>query len=96
VAWADDQPVKDDIRPCALAVGTELRIVYVLRATPIITRQLAPQTEYTVGLFDPVTGEQVALGKARMDATGSWRCSPSNHGQDWVLVLEKQGGWPKR
>ena len=54
VAWADDQPTKDDIRPCAAGIGTELRIVYVPQARAITAKQLAAQTDYAVNLFDPV------------------------------------------
>ena len=63
VAWADDQPTKDDIRPCAAGIGTELRIVYVPQARAITAKQLAAQTHYTVNLFDPVAGGHVSRGQ---------------------------------
>ena len=91
VAWADNQPMKDDIRPCAAGIGTELRIVYVPQARAIIAKQLTVQTDYTVNLFDPVLGGQVSLGQATTDEAGSWHCTPPNQNHDWVMVLEKRG-----
>jgi hypothetical protein len=92
VAWADDQPTKDDIRPYAAGISTDLRIVYVPRARPVTVKQLAAKIQYAVTLFDPVAGGRVSPGKATTDEAGSWRCSPPEHKHDWVLVLEKEGG----
>ena len=96
VAWADDQPTQDDIRPYAAGIGTELRIVYVPHARAITAKQLAAQTQYTVTLFDPVVGGHVSRGKATTDAAGAWHCPPPNQNHDWVLVLEKQDDSRKR
>ena len=96
VAWADDQPTQDDIRPYAAGIGTELRIVYVPQARAITAKQLAAQTDYAVNLFDPVLGGQVSLGQATTDEAGSWHCTPPNQNHDWVLVLEKRGDSAKR
>jgi hypothetical protein len=89
VAWADDQPAKDDIQPCAAGIGTELRIVYVPQPRAITAKQLAAQTPYAVTLFNPVVGGHVSRGEATTDASGAWRCTPPNQNHDWVLVLEK-------
>jgi Protein of unknown function (DUF4038)/Domain of unknown function (DUF5060) len=96
VAWADDQPTKDDIRPCAAAIGTELRIVYVPLARAITAKQLTAQTQYAVTLFDPVAGGNVSRGTVTTDAAGAWHCTPPNPNHDWVLVLEKQDDSGKR
>ena len=96
LAWADNQPTKDDIRPCAAGIGTELRIVYVPRARPVTAKQLAARTDYAASLFDPVAGRSASLGTVRTDEAGSWRCAPPNHEHDWVLVLEKHGDSEKR
>jgi hypothetical protein len=95
VVWTDDLAGKNAIRPYAVGIGQELRIIYVPRARPITVNQLASQTEYRVGLFDPVDGKQVPLDKATTDETGSWRCGPSKQGHDWVLVLEKRNSSKK-
>jgi hypothetical protein len=91
VAWADDRPTQNDIRPCAAGIGTELRVVYVPQARAIIATQLAAQTHYAVHLFDPVLGGQVSLGQVTTDEAGSWHCMPTNQIHDWVIVLEKRG-----
>jgi len=96
VAWADDQPAKDDIRPSAAGIGAELRMVYVPQARPVTAGQLAARAQYSVTLFDPVVGGHVSLGKARTDETGSWRCPPPDHKHDWMIVLEKDNDSPKR
>ena len=63
-------------------------MIYVPRARPVAAKQLAPNADYTVSLFDPVTGDCSSLGKVRTDTTGSWRCPAPDHKHDWVLVLE--------
>ena len=78
VAWADEQPSKDDIRPCAVGTGTELRIIYVPRPRPVTVKQLVPRTDYVASLFDPVTGGRSSLGKVRTDTAGSWHCPDPN------------------
>jgi hypothetical protein len=90
-AWADKEPVKDDIRPCAVRTATKLLIVYVPCPRPIVVKQLVPQTDYAAGLFDPVAGGHSSLGKIRTDENGTWQ-SPAPAGKhDWVIVLEKTG-----
>ena len=89
--WADNQPAQDDIRPSALGIGTELRIVYVPRARPITVKQLSPQAAYAVCLFDPVTGAHSSLGKLKTDAEGTWHGTPPSHQHDWVVVLDRRG-----
>ena len=62
-AWADEQPAKDDIRPCAVGIGTELRIVYVPRAASGHREATcAADADYAASLFDPVTGKRPSLG----------------------------------
>ena len=46
VAWADDPPTQDDLRPYAAGIGMELRIVYVPQARAIAAKQLAARTDY--------------------------------------------------
>jgi hypothetical protein len=89
-AWADNRPAKDDIRPCAVGTGTKLLIVYVPRPRPISVKQLAPQTDYTAGLFDPVTAGHSSLGTIRTDETGSLPGPAPACKHDWVLVLERK------
>jgi hypothetical protein len=91
VGWADDQSPKSDIRPLALGVGIDLRIVYVPRPRPVAVRQLAPMADYRVSLFDPITAGQSALGKAHTNGEGAWQSPVPERKQDWVLVLERQG-----
>jgi hypothetical protein len=90
VAWADDQSTKGDIRPCALGIAMDLRIVYVPRPRPVLVRQLAPQADYAGGLFDPVAGKHSSLGKISTDKHGTWRSGPPAHKHDWVIVLRRQ------
>ena len=60
-------------------------------SSPVLVKQLAPQADYAVSLFDPVTGGQSSLGKIRTDENGAWQ-GPSPAGKhDWVLVLERSG-----
>jgi len=94
VAWADEQPAKDDIRPCALGIGTALRMVYAPRPRPIVAKLLGPYADYIAVLFDPVTGERSSLGKIRTDSNGSWRCPPPDYKHDWLLVLEGENHVP--
>ena len=88
-AWGDNQSTKEDIRPCALGTGTDLRIVYVPRPRPIVVKQLVPQTDYMAGLFDPVTGAYSSLGTIKTNGDGTWPCLPPEHRHDWVLVLQR-------
>ena len=90
VAWADEQAAKDDVRPCAVGVCTELRVIYVPRARPVTAKQLASNADYSVGLFDPVGGACTYLGQFRTNTIGSWRCPAPDHKHDWVLVLERR------
>jgi len=94
VDWADQQPARDDIRPCALGIGAALRIVYVPRARPVIVKQLESQRDYAARVFDPVTAEPFSLGKIRTNATGSWRCPAPDHKHDWLVVLEDENRTP--
>jgi hypothetical protein len=89
VAWGDNQPFKDNIRPYALGIGTDLRIVYVPRQRPIVVKQLVPQADYTASLFDPVTGVCSSLGTIKTNADGTWQHLPPDHRHDWVLVLQR-------
>jgi hypothetical protein len=89
VAWGDNQPIKDNIRPCALGTGTDLRIVYVPRPRPVVVKQLVPQTDYVAGLFDPVTGVYSSLGTIKTNGDGTWQRLPPDHRHDWVLVLKR-------
>jgi len=91
VAWADNQPAVDAIRPSAVGLTAELRIVYVPRARPIVVKQLSPQAAYAAGLFDPVTGAHASLGEVKADAEGTWRATPPGHQHDWVVVLSRRG-----
>jgi hypothetical protein len=90
-AWADNQPAQDDIYPSALGLETKLLIVYVPRPRPIVVKQLVPQAEYAVGLFDPVAGGQSSLGTIKSDANGSLPVPPPAHKHDWVLIVERFG-----
>jgi len=90
-AWADHAPTTDDIRPWALGIETKLRIVYIPRPRPILVEQLAPQTDYTVELFDPVAGGHSSLGKIRADEKGTWQGPSPAWKHDWVVVLQQQG-----
>ena len=90
VAWADEQSLKDGIRPSAAGIAAELRIVYVPRPRAVIAKQLAPSAEYTAGRFDPVSGDYSSLGKVKTDPTGCWHAVAPSHKHDWVLVLAKQ------
>ncbi len=90
-AWADHEPSTDDIRPWALGTETKLRIVYVPRPRPILLKQLAPQTDYEVGLFDPVAGGLSSLGRIRTDEKGTWQGPSPAWKHDWVVVLQEQG-----
>ncbi len=89
VVWSNAQPAQSEIRPCALGIGTQLRIIYVPRPRPITVEQLAAHADYTASLFDPVLGGQMSLGRATTDQAGSWHGTPPSHKHDWVLVLEK-------
>jgi hypothetical protein len=91
VAWADNQPATNDISPCAVGIGAQLRIIYVPQARAVTAKQLAAQTDYTANVFDPVLGGQVSVGPVTTDEAGSWHCTPPNQDHDWVLVLEKRG-----
>jgi len=88
--WADSGPAQADIRPCAVGTGTKLMIVYVPRPRPILVKQLAPQTDYTVGLFDPVAGGHSSLGTIRTDENGNLPGPAPACKHDWVLVLERK------
>jgi hypothetical protein len=89
VTWGDNQPIRDNVRPCALGTGTDLRIVYVPRPRPVVVKQLIPQADYTAGLFDPVTGVYSCLGKIKTNGDGTWPCLPPEQRHDWVLVLQR-------
>jgi hypothetical protein len=91
VAWADNETTKDDVRPCAAGTETKLLIVYVPRPRPILVKQLAPQTDYAVDLFDPVAGGHSSLGKIKTDENGTWQGPSPAWKHDWVVVLERQG-----
>lgn len=91
VAWAGNEPTTDDIRPCAVGTETKLLIVYVPRPRPILVKQLAPQTDYAVSLFDPVAGRRSSLGKIKTDENGTWQAPSPAWKHDWVVVLERQG-----
>ncbi len=90
-AWADEQPAKNDLMPFASGTGTDLRIVYVPQARPIVVKQLAAKTAYSASIFDPIHGKTESVSPAATDDAGSWKCTPTNREHDWVLVLEKGG-----
>lgn len=90
VAWADNVPSKDGIVPWAVGIGAKLLIVYVPRPRPVVVTQLAPQTDYTATLFDPVAGAYADSGKIRTSANGSWTCLAPAYKHDWVVVFEKR------
>jgi hypothetical protein len=87
--WADKEKTKDDVRPCAAGTGTKLLMVYVPRPRPILVKQLAPQTDYALDLFDPVAGGHSSLGKIKTDENGAWQGLPPAWKHDWVVVLER-------
>ncbi len=94
VAWGDHEPIQADIRPCAVGTGTKLVIVYVPRPRPILVKQLAPQTDYAVSLFDPVAAGHSSLGAIKTDATGTWHSPAAPYKHDWVVVLERKREGP--
>ena len=84
---------KDDVRPCGRGTGTKLRIVYVPRPRPILVKQLAPQADYAVDLFDPVAGGTLSLGKIRTDENGTWQ-GPSPAGNTTGRLFWREQGEP--
>jgi hypothetical protein len=91
VAWGDHPPTENDVQPYASGTETKLLLVYVPRARPILVKQLAPQTDYTVELFDPVAGGHSSLGKINSGGNGSWQGSSPAWKHDWVVVLQRPG-----
>jgi hypothetical protein len=89
VAWASGEESKANVMPWAVGTQAKLLIVYVPRPRPILVRQLTPQTDYAVDLFDPVAGRYSSLGKIKADENGTWQGPSPAWKHDWVVVLER-------
>jgi hypothetical protein len=89
-AWADNEPVKDEIRPWAVGTGNDLLIIYAPRPRPIVVHQLTANADYSADVFDPVAGQSSSLGKIKSDAHGDWTCQMPVFKHDWVVVLKSR------
>jgi hypothetical protein len=75
--------------PYAAGLAGAVRIVYLPRAERVAVAKLEPGVAYQARYFDPVTGAESDLGRARPDPRGAWPApEPPNRDHDWVLVLE--------
>jgi len=87
--WGRVGDVATAIGPQATGIPGVVRILYMLRPTPITVRNLGSNQRCAVHTFDPVTGKTSDLGVIHADGEGNWDCDPpagSDH--DWVLVME--------
>ena len=89
--WGRIGGASESVGPQAAGIADSVRIVWVPRSDPIRLRDLGPRRAWTAAYFDPMSGEQAALGTVRADAAGLWHCTPPTGAtEDWVLVLEAQ------
>ena len=91
VEWADNAKVDEGtIKPLAAGIGDEIRIFYAPLPRPVKVVQLKVSTEYSLTVFNPVTGEQTSKGVITTDKDGAWSGPAPEDDHDQAFVLERQ------
>ena len=106
--WWAFEPHQEWVEPCggpenvsaafAAGIPREVRVVYFYSPTypwsDDVTTVVAIEedTEYTAFFWDPRTGAEYDLGAVTPDADGRWAVPVQPTLDDWVLVLEADGG----
>jgi hypothetical protein len=89
--WGKFSESKDaSFVPYATGIASDVRLVYVPQAKPIVVKQLEPDVQYAAFYFDPTTGQRKDAPLYAREADGSWRVAPPEWSHDWVLVMRKK------
>lgn len=86
-----DQP-KDEFDAYGVVVAgipRKLRIAYVPMCwNPPTIKAIESDVQYTAYYFDPVTGNEIALGPVTPDADGKWTPPHPPEVHDWIVVMQ--------
>lgn len=91
--WKRFDPLNNDdvFGPQSAGIPGVMRIIYVPESDPVLVNHLESGVTYQARYFDPITGDNSAVGSIRPDGSGRWKCvPPPDCHHDWVLVLEAQ------
>jgi hypothetical protein len=91
--------VDDRHQPYAAGISDAVRLFFIpapaiwtVWSKKATIRDLAPGAIYRGFWFDPKTGREYVIGEIEADEAGTWIPSRPPIFQDWLIVLESQGG----
>ena len=88
--WYDESKKENDpYGPIVAGIPRKLRIAYSPMCwTPPTIKAIEPDVQYSAWYFDPVTGNEIALGPVKPDAEGKWTPPFPPEVHDWIIVLQ--------
>jgi hypothetical protein len=88
--WCDESKKENDPYGVIVAgIPRKLRIAYSPMCwTPPTIKAIEPDVQYSAWYFDPVTGNEIALGPVKPDADGKWTPPLPPEVHDWVIVMQ--------
>lgn len=87
--WYDESKKENDAYGVVVAgIPRKLRIAYSPMCwNPPTIKAIEPDVPYTAWYFDPVTGNEIALGPVKPNTEGKWTPPLPPEVHDWVIVM---------